>query len=675
MSKFASKVGKLTLAELLRLPSVKMPIFQRQYSWDVKNKKALAYVFDFLASSDNTHLDYILTYATQPLGSKSSDFIDFQDLHCVPRLFLADGQHRLVTALMAVHALVDFLNQPGQAAIRQNLQQEIEYFSELLSTAEIEVVLQPCKSASLKDLLHSFAKTLQDQNCADLELKAEIARKREDVKTLSKPERKPERSRLRDELTRGLAATQAVRDTVLDSSVWQSYVAIQSKFEELAKEDVFKFGRLVMSLQRRFEEVSATLDVFMPNQSGVTVAALTTYCFNLFTAKNGHSSPLTAEDLFIAYAGDKSECDYPAIAQLIEGKTVANHPAITSAFGIEGISTFFAARAIWDNQAYKEDARLGQIQEAFFSTTERAAESLAHYNDVLTKTQASSVWFRAPHISATLQNYFQIYHDALAQNATFVLKLRFVKEIIESKGKPSEAQMVMLYKTLLLLEVTQYHYEPNHSRASLARDVPRMEAPVLSNALRYCMNHFNATTVEQFKSKLRHHLQSFPFGNGARDLGKVLLFTAEYNPGRAIPFSESVYKTIAYEHVLPVNFEDAPLDDDEMSELKKTLAVSSDSSAMEGEISATLNLLGNAALLQRSANSELQDALPHKKLAITETKKLGSSWSSGSLQDLRTAQTAPDTENWDGDYIRRRSAVLADNLVSFLLDDAMLQLL
>lgn len=675
MSKYACKVGKLNLAELLRLPAVKMPFFQRQYAWDSSNGKALAYVFDFLAASvDNNHLDYVLTFVHQPVGSQSSHFITFQDLHTVHHMFLTDGQHRMVTALMAAMALMDFLAQQNQAELRESLAVEVDYFENLLRTAQLEVCLRPLHSACLKETLQAFSKTLEDQLHADIAIKAEISAKRANVKSLPKAQRKEERTRLRAELERRLAATKTVRTTVQESSVWQSYTAIRTKFEELAAESNPKFLRLVMGLRQRFEQVSATIEVFMPARSDVSEDALTSHCFNLFTAKNGHSSPLTAVDLFIAYAGNKSDVEYPAIVPLIKGETMTRHPTLSSAFGIEDISTFLVARAIWDRHAYKEDARFGQIVDAFFRAPEHAAHSLAHYDSILTACQDASEWFRAPHISPTLQNLFQIYKDALAKNATYSLMLRFVKETSAGLGKPAEAQMLMLYKMLLLLEITQCHYEPGQSRASLARDVPQLDSPIMPNALKYCMAHFKATTTEQFKAKLSQHIQSYPFGKASRSLGKVLLFTTEHNPSRAIPFSENVYKNIAYEHVLPLNFEEAPLlSDAELQTLQDTMVTSTDATAMENEMAITLNLLGNAALLQRSANSELRDALPKQKLKVTEDKKFGSSWSPASLHDLRNAHDAAG--GWDGHFIRQRSAALAEKLVAFLLDDAMLQLL
>jgi len=649
-----------------------MPIFQRQYSWDAKNGKALAY-FDFLSSdSDNTHLDYILAFSVKEVGSRSSNFIELTDLQKVQEVFLADGQHRLVTALLAVMAIVNFFSRPENKVLRDDMADEVAFFEDLLAKGDIEVVLRPCEAASLKKTLNGQLARLDALDNEDASLRTRISEARAAVKELPKDQRAGERSRLRDEQKRGLGRSQVERKAILDSAIYQGYASIVERLKDVAQSNN-RIIKLVYGLIKRYDQVTGTLEVFIPGQSDVDESALTGHCFNLFTAKNGHTSPLTAEDLFLAYAGDKKDdVSGNDIGALIDKRLFKEKRGLETAFGIKDVASFLSARAIWDNVPYKEDARLSQIRQDFFSKSEAAPARLAHYNRILTHCGNASMWFLEPHVSSTLRRYFHIFDSALSKNATYVFKLRYVRDAINDGIVPAEKDMLNLFKLLVLLELAQSYYEPGKRRAILARDIPEFEKPVLQKALKYCHDHFNPSGTADFKTKVAQHLASFPFGKVGRDLGKMLLLTAEFAPGRAIPLADDVYANIAYEHVLPLNYADTVEDDAELKRLQASLGATDDD-----ERERVINLLGNAAILQKAANSELQDLLPSQKLEATNKKSsLSQAWSPLSLRDLQsTCGSATQNEPWDGAYIQKRTQRIAEAIVKFLLDDTMLALL
>ncbi len=103
MSKPKIKSSSMQLSTFLKIKSIKMPIFQRKYSWGESSKKnkALDY-FKFLTSTETIDfLGNFFCYSKEPIdigGDLSNTFKNNE-------LFLADGQHRLITIVLAAHAI------------------------------------------------------------------------------------------------------------------------------------------------------------------------------------------------------------------------------------------------------------------------------------------------------------------------------------------------------------------------------------------------------------------------------------------------------------------------------------------------------------------------------------------------------------------------------------------
>lgn len=629
----------LSPCRLLAAQDLQMPLFQRKFSWGVGELAANAvdYADQFLTNNDAT--DYF-----GPVILYSAERFNFST-DVVGRIYVADGQHRMVTLALFATAITDRLTELLEHESDEDERAILEEYraDENLGTlrrTSLRVVIDdagnsPCVREYLQERKEQYSRL--KQRIAEMGANA-----RADVDGLgpqAKKERQASRKAELDALTGQLRQLE-------HEGVFASYLGL---LDSLPRVNDKRFSRKVEAFIKRLTILQSNVVYLLPRTGQlVSEDVLEGEAYATFATLHGHCNPLTAGDLFKSYVATKGATS-PVNEYRYNDYGPRKFLGKLGISDLDHIVEFLAAYLPADKPV--DSYRWLKLKLFGNSNSKEVLRTMHHALSMLDDFETDLA--RAESRIASL---YELYFSTSSRAAKAV----FIARMYEGVAAGATLRLEELLRVLVLFEVMVLHVTSSGKRANPGRDIPLLKGTSLSTGLAYVLRHFEVKTVEEFGAKLKTVIAEGPFGQAVyRKLGKLLLVMSDCrNPGADV--SVPSWSRFDYEHLVPQKIAGA-LESPLLPDVARTKleAIAELPHLLK---QAELNRLGNAALLAGRENSGLGNKSPWEKLEKTRAARLDNAWWPTHKSFLEGTSGVIGLEE-----VAARSERLANEIVSFLM--------
>lgn len=639
------------LVRLLSFEGLQLPTFQRHYGWGEKGalEKGVEYLANFLLNKERHPIfGSVYIYSDQRYNYDIDDGI---------RVWVSDGQHRLVTVVLSAKAILRRLKEIAKSPdLDADEREALDY---LLSAPELVAVAQ----SRLEVLLDEFGRTAQvvkfidetlhgiaHQSTRRTEIQERYKTKRE---ALAQIEARAERTLEK----RAIKKEEMAELTRLDEEIAEfEKIGAFSTFRRIEEFLAEKKDAKVIQLAERFVERIAGMLMSMPvvhpaENHNVPLPVLEAESFAMFADINSQATPLTSGELLNS-AVQALPQRRPVLQRYFKRGT-AEFNAI-SYFGL----TNFDTMSQFLTQMHNGDSQAADtwVRTTFYSAkaSRTAMEEVEGWLSAL--RQCSD---RIKSLSVPLRSLFDLFFLDFKRGAYAVACARFVMNAgIE---KCDEGFMKSLLKLLVMFEVCSLYRTPTNKNFKISRDVADVRMNSLAAGISLVLEHFEVPTMSELNAAMVKFLSTAPMGQASyRKLTKLLLVLADVNNGgRDVQIP--AWKAYEYEHVLPNKCDnlksDSDMPADALAGIEEILNMA------EHDRKHLVQLLGNGGLLNKRENITLSNWPPYTKFAKqAEDGFYSNAWWPTHLRSLQDSKG-----NFDAAFIRQRSVKLAEQIAAFLL--------
>lgn len=645
------------LTTLLAYSRIELPLFQRYYSWGGADKETAASVYftRFLANPRASKmLGNILIYSAKRAEFQSDTRAE---------VYLADGQHRLGTIVLAAVAVQEVLEcvtrhtHRGAAKSAHNHLEQHSRALDVLSRSQLQVRLSPGEEpVRLVEFLKENGRKLD-----------ELLLQREQIAQ----DYQQHLTHIRATLGRGdlrTAKTSATQDrnqkyNVLDQEIkrrqnicaWRAFESIRQALRKPDDEDFFDCIDTCRVFLERIKKYEITMNCLVPVKDyAVPLEVLEEVAFEEFANLNNMVYPLNEGELLDSIIQSKAGVGCLSRELLLPGSELRKALAY---FGVKDASQVadFAARVLATVQG--GTAYQWVRQELYGSATpevllHQLGERVLRLKEFLKAVR---------HASKEISNLYDLLFELMPRPIYAV----YLSRVSEQIGpRPADSTLRAVFKLLALFELSTLYIPSNNKRPHLLRDIGPLKT--IEEGMEYVLKHFEArdnantgaTRLDDLNAKVKHLLCKFPLGGHMyRKHAKLVLVLADLE--RPLAGLAHNWSNYSFEHFVPQKYKKrAPLDtddDDYLALVNEFMNLDAD------EADEAINLLGNGALLCGSTNSGLSNKWPKEKVNKTQTDGLENSWWNTHWADL-----SDNGGRFGKSHIQERTQRLAANATRWL---------
>jgi len=665
MSQLEPRNTSVNIYDLLKY-NIDMPIFQRGYSWGVgeKSEKPRQYFVDFL-TSENHHHDFGNIFIYSHFYYKESSWSNPGEIgsdgliNLIPNVFLADGQHRVVTFVLSLYAALFFLKSDYLNNKINKKKTSIDN-DEKLEGAELEI----SKNNILEDKIIKQIENIKFKITADDELTIV------DIKEIVKKEN---------------------INSYKYTSAFKSFIKLNEYLID-NKSSIKNKINLVNILLKRAKEFTAGIKILENDQTKKrSIPDIENQAYSIFMAMNGQSTQLNDEELFVSFLKQ------PTLKEHTEDKVLflfKNPKLINSEFSkIKDIFKYFKLNSHSDKFDYFFKSNMANHLELNMDREYLLSDSYLWIRNIIGSSDHSKQLLIIDELSKNI-NILKTFYDSCKDIENDVWETsdptRYVLDIYTSNMKKSVTSIVYAVKTyeeiinnfsqktefaknlsklikvMFMLNLMKT-YNGRESRPNTSRDVLDLNYNIESG-FSFFADHFieindktktKADLFIELEISFKKHLVTCNFTKFINE-AKVVLMLAEI-PNNNSSFKNIIDKHYDLEHILAKKFN--PLDEDSLKDLeiknpmlylcqKEYKNVCIDKKHL-------VHSIGNMALLNKTPNRRNKNISPYDKI---ELKQKG--WLSTHFDSLDKSKGI-----WGANKIESRASEIANACISWLFKD------
>lgn len=645
-------IQQLSIQTILNFESIKMPIFQRKYSWgeEKKESKALDYFEDFLINKDNNSF-------FGSLFIHSNLRFDYS-LDKTVSVYLSDGQHRMITLAISAFALYSNLERLNLIDDDKSEKDSILSHSIFKNILKIKLECIINNNGFIVNIIPFIQQKIQELEKINNDIISQKSLLQSKLNTLSQIKNVAERDKKRKELKKDNNKTikELEKDikSINEIPVFFSYKKIYNYISEKNSNTILRMGSKFIDRINSLR--TGVISLQAEQGEKVSDEVIEAEAFSMFTQMNGQAIPLSSGELFKSFISQKISNNDSIIKffqlESEEYNIINNHFGLNDPekivdflqkldLGKEPSNINFKTPYTWVRSLHntKDLSKIKQIHEAFTSL-------VIAYDSIQKSTDEIKGLF---HIFLNIQN-------------TLPTTIYIAKNFSDLTIKHS-TELRKLLKVLILISIMISYIPNSGKRPNLARDLHH-QIGTIDSGLTYVRNHFDVLDNFQLKNIVKKHLSSFSFGQSKfRKLAELLLVIADVNNwGNQNTISKADYYN--YEHVFPQSYDKTSNTKDGIT-TPSTLEVVFNDFYEDADFSKYVDLLGNGALLNENSNKSLKNSSPYIKLQkLDGINNHVNSWWPSHAESLRSSNGF-----WDKDFIEQRSFELAEKICDWLFYD------
>lgn len=645
---------------MLAYRKLTLPLFQRCYSWGGPDKEhaASGYFMEFLSNRNaNDFFGHLFVYAEERYQFETDTRAE---------AFLGDGQHRLCTIVLGGLVIYEALqaitahSHRGAAEQAERLLEEYADDFDILTTSQLEIRVAPGEAPlKLVDVIAQQKRRLAELTAQRERVTEQYHAQLSDIRTsLASGERRVAKNSQTLDRNRKYAQIDQEIKQLQSLYVWRAYRSIEQVLkEESAGADFFDCLARCRVFFERLEAYSLSMVCLGPKRKGgVTLEVLEAQAFEMFAQLNGHTYPLGAGELLESLIQGKAAPGCPSRQLPLPASELRK---VLAYFGVEGGNGVaeFAARMMHKTSELKA---YQWVKRDLYGAPNRAQvlEQVAGHALRLQEFKTA-----VGNASEEVAKLYELFFSLMARpvHATYLSRVS-----AQIGPNPAESVLRAVLKLLVLFELALLHIPKNQRRSKSAEDLAPLDT--MEAGLRYVLKHFDAKAdaeqgllpLDALQAKVQTLMAEFPMGaQPFRRHAKLLLVLSDL--GKPLAGLAHNWSSYSFEHVIPQKFAKRPADTETWDDALQALA-----EELQGlepdEVDATINLLGNGALLDTQTNSGLSNKWPVEKVRITQAKALENSWWNTHWSDV--------SSNGGGQFgiveVKERSERLAGNVSRWL---------
>lgn len=650
-------ITQIKLEQLAQVKRLKLPVYQRAYSWGALGKaterSATVFLDEFLLNSRAADcLGALTVHTTQHCGPLSPLCADNADV------YIDDGQHRVVTLVMLSLAVTELLPEAARPEVRAGLTRRndvmladllrVRLFDSLASLS-VECRIRPADQEAV-DVAEFLTKSKQEHALAAAAL-ADVVEQRKALKH-QRGEASAKRALLfkkEDLLHEEIRALQ-------ETPVYSAYLQLRAA---LKGDDWGDFIGLVSQLHERMRRLNFGLFVHQPavSDQALSLSELAASAYSYFYAQNGATTPVPCAELALGSLRNHLPTDH-TIFRYIEDK--GDRFSSMKILGLQEPADYLP---LFMHQARPEgdEVPLGITEVAwvqrFLANVGSAAVLREADHQVRTLDALYEFGQQINALPEPLRSVWAVLMHVYGQNST---PRAYIARVLRSDDFDVTSEQDLWRLAKVLVGLILVHLKPTNGQRMRA-EAAILKLNTLEGGTAYVRNALGATSWEAHQGVVASIIAGYTFGatTVGRSFGKLMLLLADANsPGSTINLS--TWAMYHYEHIVPQSSQRmravADLTEAERENLDRLYLEDRD----------TIHCIGNAALLQDQANKALQNHPPRVKLERTRQGSNANAWWGTHLQDLERCQGDVTPE-----LVKERALRIGYNVAAWLADQEM----
>lgn len=650
-------ITQIKLEQLAQVKRLKLPVYQRAYSWGALDKaterSATAFLDEFLLNSRAADcLGALTVHTTQHCGPLSPLCADNADV------YIDDGQHRVVTLVMLSLAVTELLPEAARPEVRAGLTRRndamladllrVRLFDSLASLS-VECRARPADQEAV-DIAGFLAKSKHEHALA-AETLADVVEQRKALKH-QRGEASAKRAALSKREHSLLEEIQALHEI----PAYNAYLQLRAA---LKGDDWGDFIGLVSQLHERMRRLNFGLFVHQPavSDQALPLSELAASAYSYFYAQNGATTPVPCAELALGSLRNHLPTDH-TIFRYIEDK--GDRFSSMKILGLQEPADYlplFMHQARPDGDEVPTGLTEVAWVQRFLANVGSAAVLREADHQVRTLDALYEFAQQINALPEPLRSVWAALMHVYGQNST---QRAYIARVLRSDDfdVTSEQDLWRLAKVLVGLILVPF--KPTNGQR-VRTDTAILKLKTLDDGTKHVRTALGASSWEAHQEVVASIIASHTFGatTSGRAFGKLMLLLADANsPGSTINLS--TWAMYHYEHIVPQSSQrmrsGADLTEAERENLDRLYLEDRD----------TIHRIGNAALLQDQANKSLQNHAPRIKLERTRQGSNANAWWGTHLQDLERCHGDVTPE-----FVKERALRIGNSVAAWLVDPEM----